>query len=215
MFFQSRHARPPALSTGLRRIPVIPRVQIKEKREGKPKLGGPGVSETEQESHLESTEPSEHRPAGKPPPPQPVPSKGSPLLFLPAVPKPRTVSAAPLGLSAPSPPLLLWGPGAPPAPGRSGGSPAGAGPGAEAAGRAAHSLGAAGRGRCGPAARRAPPGAACGEPRCGVGVRGFGASAAATSEGTVSPTQEMLSRPPVGSRAPGLSQVKPRLQGSW
>lgn len=138
MFFQSRHARPPALSTGLRRIPVIPRVQIKEKREGKPKLGGPGVSETEQESHLESTEPSEHRPAGKPPPPQPVPSKGSPLLFLPAVPKPRTVSAAPFGLSAPSPPLLLWGPGAPPAPGRSGGSPAGAGPGAEAAGRAAH-----------------------------------------------------------------------------
>lgn len=47
-----------------------------------------------------------------------------------------------------------------------------------------------------------------------MGVRGVGVTAAATSEGTVSRTQEVLSTPPVGSWAPGLSQVEPRLRGS-
>lgn len=44
-----------------------------------------------------------------------------------------------------------------------------------------------------------------------MGVRGVGVTAAATSEGT----QEMLSTPSVGSWAPGLSQVEPRLRGSY
>lgn len=43
-----------------------------------------------------------------------------------------------------------------------------------------------------------------------MGVRGVGVTAA-TSEGT----QEMLSTPSVGSWAPGLSQVEPRLRGSY